>query len=144
MARVENLSSLVQKLKDKVVASVKGDNTSVIVGYSTVYAVWVHEDLTALHGSAYNAAYADQIASGAMHDRGPRQQAKYLEQPARELNNNGELRRILTEGYKRGLNLEQCLMLCGLRIQRESQDLVPVDTGLLRASSFCRIDKGTK
>jgi len=142
--QVTGLSSLVQKLKDKVTASVKGDNTSVIVGFSTGYAVFVHENLEALHGAAYNAAYADQIASGAMHDRGPRQQAKYLEQPARELNNNGELRRILTEGYKRGLNLEQCLMLCGLRIQRESQNLVPVDTGLLRSSAFTKVSKETK
>lgn len=144
MPQVTGLSSLVQKLKDKVTASVKGDNTSVIVGFSTGYAVFVHENLEALHGAAYNAAYADQIASGAMHDRGPRQQAKYLEQPARELNNNGELRRILTEGYKRGLNLEQCLMLCGLRIQRESQNLVPVDTGLLRSSAFTKVSKETK
>lgn len=70
--------------------------------------------------------------------------AKFLEQPARELQNDGTLRRIVDEGRKQGLTLAQCLLRAGLRIQRDSQLLVPVRTGNLRASAFTRLDEGGK
>ena len=72
------------------------EQPAVIVGYTANYAIFVHEDLNALHGEAFNQAYADLIAArkakrGAkgslrpFHSRGPQQQAKFLEQPFREL-----------------------------------------------------------
>ena len=53
------------------------------VAFTAEYAVWVHEDLTALHGSAFNTAYASQIATAPPNDpywfnRGKDQQAKFL------------------------------------------------------------------
>ena len=65
-----------------------GFKTDIIVGYTTAYAVYVHEDLEAAHGEAFNRKYAEQIADTAnkqFHNRGSNQQAKFLEQPAREL-----------------------------------------------------------
>lgn len=54
------------------------------VGYTADYAIYVHENLDALHGSAYNNFYAAEIAAGTMASRGPNQKAKYLEDPAKE------------------------------------------------------------
>ena len=75
-------------------ASGSGYKTDVIVGYTAAYAVYVHENLEALHGAAYNAAHSKRIAeavrtktstvrSGSFA-RGANQQAKFLERPARE------------------------------------------------------------
>ncbi len=68
-----------------------GFETVVRVGYTAGYAMYVHEDLDAAHGTAYNEKYADEIAAAKTpeqkakwHPRGPDQQAKFLEQPYRE------------------------------------------------------------
>ena len=41
-------------------------------------------------------------------------------------------------------SLEKGLVLAGLRLQRDSQKLVPVDTGNLKGSAFTRLDKNTE
>lgn len=61
---------------------------AVTVGYSAEYAVYVHENLDALHGAAFNRAYAKELAAKPKtgpfrHSRGPNQQAKFLEVPAK-------------------------------------------------------------
>ena len=66
-----------------------GKSVAATVSYATEYAVFVHENLEAKHGAAFNAAYAEEIAAArAGHPyyfkRGPKQQAKFLEQPLRE------------------------------------------------------------
>lgn len=43
------------------------------------YAVFVHEDLSKRHGSAFNVHYAQEIAAGYTHERRPEEQAKFLE-----------------------------------------------------------------
>ena len=91
---------------------------SVIVGYTASYALRVHEDLKAGHKKGKT--------------------AKFLEKPARELSNSGEIQRIVNTAVGNGASLEDGLLLAGLRIQRESQKIVPIDTGNLRASAFCR------
>lgn len=70
------------------------NSIEVTVGYTASYALFVHENLDALHGAAFNAAYAEKIAAAAQarkhhqkanfHSRGPNQQAKFLETPFRE------------------------------------------------------------
>lgn len=65
-------------------------------------------------------------------------QAKFLEQPARELSDSGELGRIVAEMYKQTGSLEQALLAAGLRIQREAMLKTPVDTGNLKNSAFTR------
>lgn len=86
-------------LKASAFTRVENDYTrtvDVIVGYTAAYAVFVHENLDALHGAAFNARYAKELAeakaarkrgervSGPFrHNRGPDQQAKFLEAPFR-------------------------------------------------------------
>jgi len=91
----------------------------VVVGYTAQYAIYVHENLEANHPNGG--------------------QAKYLEQPAREL--QPQLAKIITNGVKKKLGLEQSIYLAGLHLQGESQKLVPVDTGNLKASAFTRIEQ---
>lgn len=54
------------------------------VGFTAAYAIYVHENLDAAHGAAYNTKYADDIKAGRKKARGPNQQAKFVERPARE------------------------------------------------------------
>lgn len=113
MAKIENLELLILKLKKKLAASIKDDNVSVAVGYTQNYAIYVHENMEAIH---------------------PVGQAKFLEEPART--KHKELASIFTEVKKRGQTTAQALLAAGLRLQRESQLLCPVDTGALKASAF--------
>lgn len=67
-----------------------GTKFEVQVGYTAKYALYVHEDLEAAHGSVFNAKHAERIAKAKGRDkkiwfnRGPDQQAKFLEKPFRE------------------------------------------------------------
>ena len=72
-----------------------GFETVVTVSYGTDYGIYVHENLDALHGAAYNEAYAAQIAAGLDHSRGPEQRAKFLTGPLRE--RHDELMEIIGE-----------------------------------------------
>lgn len=115
MPKVEGLNKVLDRFKqlDKQVAR----TVSVIVGYTQQYAVFVHEDLTKRH---------------------PVGQAKFLEQPARELSRSiGE---GVRKAIKEGASVDQALLIQGLRIQRESQLLCPVETGALKASAFTMLE----
>lgn len=90
-----------------------------VVGYTANYAVYVHENLQVRH---------------------PTGQAKFLEQPLRE--HRGDLMAIIRKAYAATHVLTQAILLACLQLQRWSQELVPVDTGLLRSSAFSRVDKG--
>lgn len=115
--RVEGIQSVVRALRARAAAANQDRDASVIVGYTAAYAVYVHEDLTAKHK--------------------PGKQAKFLEGPARWLRN--ELQRIIAENLNRGRTVSQSLLMAGLRLLRESQKIVPVDTGHLKASGFVRL-----
>lgn len=65
-----------------------GFNTQVWIGYNAFYAIYVHEDLELRHGTEYNVYHAEEIAAGILNDRGPNQQAKFLEQPIRMYRTN--------------------------------------------------------
>ncbi len=88
--------------------------TVVVTGYSQSYGVYVHENLTARHKEGKS--------------------AKFLERPARQL--RGELNRIVRTVFKKTKDISKALIVAGLRLQRESQKIVPVDTSALRASAF--------
>jgi hypothetical protein len=92
-----------------------------IVGYTQEYAIDVHENLEAAHK--------------------PGKQAKFLEGPARKLANEGTLGRIIVEAVRRGMSLAEGILLACLRVQRESQRVVPVDTGALKNSAFTEMRK---
>lgn len=113
MAIITNIKNVVSKLKQLKQGK---PQTAVAVGYTQRYAIYVHENLEAHH---------------------PVGQAKYLEQPAREL----PLGEIIASNMKAGATLEKALLVAGLRLQRDSQKLVPVDTGALKGSAFTRLEK---
>lgn len=79
------------------------------VSYGTDYAVYVHEipDPPTAHGWHYNLKHRWEIAMGAIepftgrpyHERGPGQQFKFLEKPARE--NRKEIRDIIVNEVKK-------------------------------------------
>ena len=171
---IRGLETLVRQLRARVARRTGGTDVSVVVGYTTSYAVYVHEDLRAKHGAAYNEAYIDQTPgrinprtgklgktkiswnqaaidigygdpnhffyAGKAKTRGENQRAKFLEEPARV--NREVYARIVREALAGGQTLAQALLLAGLRLQRDSQEIVPVDTGMLKASAFTRLDVG--
>lgn len=115
--RVENLNRLHAKLvalKERGKEATQG----VVVGYTQTYAVYVHENLNASHAEG--------------------KQAKYLEQPAREM--QAELGGIVSTVAAKTGSVEKGLLAAGLRLQRESQKLVPIDTGALKASAFTALE----
>ncbi len=94
------------------------DGSSVIVGFTQEYGIYVHENLEARH---------------------PIGQAKFLEEPARTFAQ--EIGQIIANVYRKSRNLLKSLFVGGLRLQREAQIRCPVDTGALRASAFTREEK---
>ena len=154
--KVEGLKNLQNKMQQEVNKRLASPNAtagkSVVVGYTAAYAVYVHENLEAAHGTAYNAKYAAEISQGQMVNkkgrvvkkkgwkgrtsRGPEQQAKFLEQPARELSNSGELSQDVVNAMRAGSKLQDAVLVAAEHIQQDSQQLVPVDTGNLRGSAF--------
>lgn len=133
MPKVEGLKS-VQKALSKSVREKIGlgnNQPSVIVGYTANYALYVHENIE-MKGKGL--PRRGPKAKGNYWDPQGRAQAKFLEQPARQLKK--ELAAIIVTAVKRGSSLLMALYLAGLRLQRESMKLVPVDTGNLKASAF--------
>ena len=122
LSNIEGVGSLLTKLKKmENLPAIK----DVLVGYTAEYAVFVHENLEASHKVG---------------------QAKFLEEPARKLIPELalEIRKIMSEEKdptKLGLTIQRALLVAGLRLQRESQELVPVDTGNLKASAFTKLDE---
>lgn len=86
------------------------------IGYHARYAIYVHEDLTAHHTVG---------------------QAKFLEQPLRQ--NMQKIVDNVTKAVANGRSLSEILLVEGKRIEILSKQLVPVDTGYLRSSSFTRL-----
>ena len=117
MVKITNLGGVLRTLRN---LAKKGTTTSVKVGYNTEYAVYVHENLEANHPNGG--------------------QAKFLEQPAREM--RADLAHGVENDLKNGMSLEDALWRAGLKLQGASQKLVPVDTGNLRASAFTEVVKG--
>lgn len=116
MAKVENIEELLFKVAVRKKDARAFSTASVIVGYSASYAIYVHENLEAHH---------------------PTGQAKYLEAPLR--NNRQKYHELLVGFIKRGISYVKALFMTGLALQRDSQQLVPVDTGNLKGSAFTEL-----
>jgi len=137
VAGIKNVKALIDKLEARRRKSLHEDNGSVVVGYNARYAVWVHEMIEKHAGEPRTGTREDgSKRTGRWWDPIGRGQPKYLEQPARELNNSGELARVIREAYKGKVDLLTALAVGAQRIQRESQKLVPVDLGNLKGSAF--------
>lgn len=145
MVKIIDSRPLLRKLEALERESLRKNNGDVNVGYAASYALIVHENLEALHGAAFNA----QVKTRQKRDklgrfregkfqgktkRGPNQQAKYLEQPFREMRR--ELMQITVAAMKGGASLIKGLLIAGLALQRASQKIVPVELGNLKGSAF--------
>ena len=130
MAKVEGLTKLVAQLKARL-DKVPPKPVSVLVGYTSAYALYVHENMEQkLRGQPR--------PSGKGVYWGPQGQPKFLEAPARTF--APELGRIIRELVAKGQTLDKALVVAGMRLQRESMKLVPVEFGFLRASAFTRLE----
>jgi hypothetical protein len=114
---LQNLDLAVNIFAKKKADVYDDSNKSVVVGYTQNYAIYVHENLEA------------------HHDVG---EAKFLEKPYKNLAR--ELAKVIATSMATGKRLIDALLLAGLRLQRESQKLVPVDTGALKNSAFTAIE----
>jgi len=129
--QIEGLDNLKRNL-DRLATKAKVDAAqSVVVGYRGVaYAVYVHENMEMkLKGQprpSKRGRYWDPPGSG----------PKFLENPAREMSNSGEISRIASRVYKATGSVIDGLVAAGLRIQAESQRRVPVEYGTLKGSAF--------
>ena len=117
--KVEGLERLKSKISELRKKSKKENDVGVVVGYSQKYAMAVHE-----------------VPS--THKKG--KQWKYLITPFRQLGSSGVLGRIVVEEVKKSGSVTAGLLLAGLRVQRDSQQIVPVDTSALKASAFTCLD----
>lgn len=144
MAEIKRLRELQAKLQKLIAQQDRRSKAVVFTGFTAAYAIWVHEmrrltlDLykrTGRHadGSKRKGYYWDPQGKA-----GP----KFLENPARELSNNGVLVDIIIKAMRAGKTMASALILAGLRLQREAQLRVPVDSGNLKASAFTRLAQG--
>jgi hypothetical protein len=118
------------KGKDEVKAllastSKRGRSCQVKVGYATSYAIYVHETPPPPPKGGERTAF---------HPVG---QWKYLEQPARE--EQEAMAEIVARNLKNKESLVTAMLRSGQHLQRKSQELVPVDTGALRASAYTEV-----
>lgn len=118
MVQIQGLKKVQKRLR-KIALETKADASDpVVVGYSQNYAIYVHERTELQHKEG--------------------KQAKFLEEPART--KDKEIARAIVETYKKRKikkgAYKRALLVGGLRLQRESQKIVPIDTGALRASAF--------
>ena len=128
------------------------ESSSVVVGYTAKYALWVHEN-RAMKWRGYprdrsvrrddtgqatiaRTDYKPSKARGLFW--GPHGRAGFLLDVMREMAT--ELQGIVLKAMKRKVAFGKALLLAGLRLQRESQQNVPVEFGNLRASAFTRLE----
>jgi predicted cobalt transporter CbtA len=132
MAELKKFKELTVTLQRMAAKTRKDTKASVLVGYTASYALFVHENVEMkLYGQKRR-----KPSKGFYW--GPAGQAKFLEQPARML--QPELSKIVATALQKGSTMAQALVLAGLRLQRESQKLVPIDTGNLKNSAFTRLE----
>lgn len=116
LCKLDGSGRFIRKVEQLIKKSKKEDDVGVIVGYEAPYAVFVHEDLMAVHING---------------------QAKYLEQPART--QKAAMLRVMRLTKKRTKSTSKALMAGGLLLQKASQVLVPVASGFLKSSAFTQI-----
>lgn len=109
-----NVLAALQELKTRYY---EGKPPEVWIGYTQSYALYVHEVQASHTGPGRTGKW------------------KYLTDPARRLNNDGTLKQLVLEALKVGTKLPTAMIRAGMRIQRESQKEVPVDTSALKASA---------
>lgn len=116
---IKNMDRLLKKLRARA-ARIGDTRFQVTIGYSAVYAAVQHERLDYHHSVG---------------------QAKYLEQPYREI--KPFIPQRIADSLKKGKGrrtVAQAVLKIGEEIYQKSQGLVPVDTGFLKSTGFVRLD----
>jgi hypothetical protein len=127
--RIDGLEALMSQLKGLEVTSRRDNNRRLAVGYTAFYAIYVHERMDVYHA--------------------PPTRAKFLEEPMRRLFPHmakivrQNMRQTRTAGGKFGRTgrMVDGLLAAGHYLLAASLELVPIDTGFLRKSSFVRLDR---
>ena len=107
---------------DRILRLKRQEFATATVGYRAPYAIYVHENLEAYHK--------------------PPTQAKFLSQPFQQL--RGRIADMMAEVVRRGGDLLQAVYDAGNLVLTESRRIVPVDTGLLKASGFVEPRSGIR
>ncbi len=110
------------------------DRPSVVVGFSSAVALFVHENV-----QARNIGWAVPRRSGIGVYWGPHGGPKFLEAPAREMAD--ELAATVRQALAKGVPFTQALLLAGYQLLGEAQERVPVEHDNLRASGFVRLEE---
>lgn len=157
---------LAVQLGERAARAVREGEPVVAVGYTANYALYVHENMEIwppgmrLKGLPRGLGFSREQDTGIVRvpqhvlksskvggknrgfywDPQGRAQPKFLEKPLRE--KREVLIQIVNAALSRGKTMAQALLLAGLYLQRESQLLVPVDTGNLKNSAFTRLEAG--
>lgn len=141
--KIENLSSLHKKFKQKKTALVgTSKKKSVVTGYKAAYALAIHENMTLYPpGMRLAGQPRRKPFKGRYWDPQGRAQPKFLEQPARELSNNGSLRRIVVHEITHGVPLDEAMKEAAEQIRTASMKMVPVMAGNLKNSAFTEIER---
>lgn len=133
---ISGVDKMVAALRAKAAQAGSG-NVSGVIGYSQAYAVYVHENLEMKRAGLPRRA----PAKGNYWDgTGGQVQSKFLEAPFR-IHAKYMAQIIKKAVMEDGRTIEQGILLACLFLQRESQRLVPVDTGALKNSAFTRIER---
>ena len=136
MPRIDGIDSLLNKLSQRQRDAAKDHDTTIITGFTANYALYVHEKMgMVLAGQPRRGGTGKGFYWDPQGTAGP----KYLEGPAKEL--KPEFARMVRQMVSNGATLRQALLTVGLRLQREAQLRVPVDTGNLKGSAFTREEK---
>lgn len=117
MAEIEGIDRLTRRLRGMTTRGRKGP--TVVVGFAQPYAIYVHENMEAAHKEG--------------------KIAKYLEKPLRE--NRQQLQQVIRYTYQQTKDMNKSLMTAGMLLQRLAQEVVPVDTGALRASAYVALEQ---
>jgi hypothetical protein len=131
--KIEGLEKVLSVLRSMAAKAQTDSSASVSVGYATAYALFVHENIQ----MKWKGLPRRPPAKGEYW--GPKGQAKFLEQPARQ--NQGKIAEMVRKALQAKKTMAQALLIAGLWLQRISQLLVPVDSGTLKNSAFTRLDR---
>lgn len=146
MAKIRNIKPLLRKLEKLERAANRKHTGDVVVGYGASYASFVHENVEMkLKGKPRGSKTRKRDKQGKFVEGGGgyrghywdpqgRAQAKFLEEPARTYRK--AMAKIVVDVTRATGSMMKGLLFAGLRLQRESQKLVPVETGNLKGSAF--------
>lgn len=132
VSQIEGVDAVIRSLDAEAKRQPK--RVVVAVGYTAKYALFVHENREMKLKGQKRA----KPRKGRYWDPQGKAQAGYLETPARE--KQGRIGEIVQQTVQGGGTLQQGLVMAGLFLQRESQMIVPVDTGNLKGSAFTKVE----